>query len=74
MFCDPNGSENGPFPHQNHPKPRFLEGFMRFHIGRQVDEFMRFEDAYSLEGVESELASLYKHFMKFKDLLSHDSS
>lgn len=30
---------------------------------------MRFEDAYTLEGVETELQSLYKHFMKFKDSL-----
>ena len=38
-------------------------------VHSQVDEFMRFEDAYTLEGVETELQSLYKHFMKFKDSL-----
>eukprot|EP00435_Cladocopium_sp_Y103_P057851 s269_g20.t1 len=36
-------------------------------VKNKVDEFLRFEDAYTLEGVESELQSLYKTFMKFKD-------
>ncbi|CAL1163244.1 unnamed protein product [Cladocopium goreaui] len=36
-------------------------------VKNKVDEFLRFEDAYTLEGVESELQSLYKTFMKFKE-------
>jgi len=56
-----------------------MERILRFLVGEisaiegceivknKVDEFLRFEDAYSLEGVESELQSLYKHFMKFKE-------
>ncbi|CAK9070936.1 unnamed protein product [Durusdinium trenchii] len=56
-----------------------MERILRFLVGEisgiegceilknKVDEFMRFEDAYTLEGVETELQSLYKHFMKFKE-------
>mmetsp|Transcript_95605 Transcript_95605/g.227736 ORF Transcript_95605/g.227736 Transcript_95605/m.227736 type:complete len:802 (+) Transcript_95605:65-2470(+) len=36
-------------------------------VKNKVEEFLKFDDAYSLEQVESQLQDLYKSFLKFKE-------